>query len=757
MTMFDNNSALAPSSGRLPALSSTPAVSASSSYGSTEAGIFMQLWRRRWTFTAVFLTTLSAALLMLKILPIQYSATGSIIVAEQEPSIGSPSVAWAQKLGDPADLESQLLLLRSPRMLRLAMAQPGVAEAAQAECQGAAPALSLAFITGAGRSCANLRAGSAELLDWITTRYGVGAVGRSRVISVTYVSQSPDVARIFSNALIIVFLADQREVTAQSREDAAKWLWQEVAQLDQSLRSDEAQIQAFRRNNDLVRGQAAPISSERLSSLSLQLSAAEAARADAAARVQELGRAGPIDPPGNPRRVRSDAADTRAALDNLAIANIKQQLASVVAQVASAAQTLGPKHPTLLALRQQEAGLRGQLRAEADSIGISARRTLAAATTQVETLNAEQERLKRVVTSATDKEAVLATMVRGAEIKRGQYETLYKRASELETERRVLTGSTRLVSLAELPTRPFFPKRGPFLAAGLTLAGILATLAAILRDRTDRRIRAAARIEALTHIPVLSEIPVIAGVIAARDPIWTLPRIRRRAMVLPGILAAAQQSASFQDALRTLHARLVLRGLGSTRQKILVTSAAPHEGKSLTCLALAQHIASSGRRVLIIDGDLRRPKIAGALGLPNRLGLVDILRGQAVMADMMIRTGIPSLDLLPAGPPSAESTELLMGSAFAELMHAITDYDLILLDSPPTESLMDARLLAPHVDGILCCARWGQTLTTEALAAIEGLREAGGEVLGIVMTAVDPRRHRLYDGRPARQAYLVHE
>ncbi len=733
-------------------------------------GLFAQLWRRRWLFAAVFITTLAAVIAVLMVLPSRYSASGSVIIAEQEPNIGNASAAWVQKLGDPADLESQLLLLRSPRMIRLAMAQPGFAAAAQTECahDEAGSKFSLGRLLGSATKCDSLTPDSAKLLDWVSSRYGVGAVGRSRVISVAYQSALPEVARTLTNALITVFLVDQREINAQSREDAASWLWKEVAQLDTTLRADEEQIQTFRRENGLVRGQLAPISSERLSSISQQLSAAQGSRADAIARVQELGRGGPVDLPTSPARGSSDgggAGDSRAALDNLAISSIKQQLATVVAQIASSAQTLGPKHPVLLALRQQEAGLRGQLRAEANSVGVSARRTLSAANSQVAALNAEQEKLKAAVTVATDKEAAIADMVRAVEIKRGQYETLYKRASELETERRVLTGSTRLVSLAELPTLPFFPKRGPFLAAGLTLATILAAAASFLRDVSDLRIRAAAPVEEATQTQVLAEIPTVTaarmqgrmqGRMQELIP-FGIPGVPRGAPALLELLGSAQRSPLVQDALRMLHARLVLMGLGTANRKILITSAEPREGKTFTCLALAQLIAESGRRVLVIECDLRRPSFAAALGLRDGPGLSDVLRGDVTAADAVQQTRTALLNALPAGRPCAESTELLMGRRMAEMLHGANGYDLVLLDSPPSEVLMDARMLAPQVDGVLCCARWGQTSSAEVAGAIDGLRAAGGTVLGVVLTMVDPNEHRLYDWRPARQqVYMNH-
>ena len=214
------------------------------------------------------------------------------------------------------------------------------------------------------------------------------------------------------------------------------------------------------------------------------------------------------------------------------------------------------------------------------------------------------------VGSATDNEAAIASMVRAADIKRGLYVDLYKRASEMETETRVMTGSTRLVSLAELPTLPFFPKTTPFLAAGLTLAILFATMAAFLRDLSDHRVRAARGLEALTAIPVLARIPqVFSGRRAGTKFPFSLLPLPRPASSLRDALTCAERSPVVQDALRSLHARLVLTGFGGSHRKLLVTSAEPNEGKTFTVLALAQLVAAGGRSVLVIECDLRRPHV----------------------------------------------------------------------------------------------------------------------------------------------------
>jgi polysaccharide biosynthesis transport protein len=727
------------------------------------------IWRHRSLFGAVFCGVLVLTAILLVVLPVRYLAIGSVIVAEQEPG-GTPNVSssvWAQKIGDPADVESQLLVIRSPRLMRLAMAAPGVIDAAVAECHAG---------FGSGKSCDEMKTDAGAFVDYVSTRYSIGAVGRSRVINISYTSSMPDVAQRMANALTNAFLADQRIAGSDSREIAASYLWKEVRQLDAEVREADGKIQAFRRTKGLMRGSIAPISSERLTSISQQLSTAEAARADALARLQEI---------------KASAArgtfDAPAVLSNRSIADLKQQLTVVAAQYASQANVLGPRHPSLRALEQEQSAIKDRITAEVANISSSAQKAFDANDTLVTSLKKQMETVKSEVGSATADEASIESMVRGTEIKRQQYADLYKRASELETERRVLIGSTRLVSLAELPAKPFFPKKIPFLAAGATIGLLLALTAAFFGDRFNFR-RVPQRNQAVRRDvpedvvaadaapadvqPVAVAPPIVADVSDAKPvpitpsvpagsttdlsvvtgaPILArLPSIRQDASsstigaILAGhsvqplskSLSQAQQDRAFQDGLRQLSTALWGSG-NDKRRSILVASPATAEGKTFLTLALAQHLATAGRSVLVVECDLGSPKFEAALGLRSKMGLQGVLRGDIQPRDAVIRTSTPNLDAIAAGP-FATTADLVMRTPLAELLRWSQIYDVVLIDAPSPSEHIDIGVLAKQVDGTLLCMRSGRSSIGQAVVTSAAIRAAGGNVIGIAVTMAQP-------------------
>ncbi|MGT2487340.1 GumC family protein [Methylobacterium oryzae CBMB20] len=256
--------------------------------GGPLAAALSRIWHRRYLFATVFAAILGLAVTALLMIQPQYVASGSVIVAEAEPGANNASMAWIQKIGDPADIESQILVIRSPRLLRLAIDDSLVA-AVLAECRYAATGGHPDRISEKkDAACTKLTTDRNALIEYLQKRYTVLSSGRSRIITIGYKSPLPETAQTMANGLINAFLDDQRETQASSRKAAADWLHTEISQLDASIRADETRIQTFRRRKGLLKGSTAPISAERLTSISQLLAAAETAKADAAARLSEI-------------------------------------------------------------------------------------------------------------------------------------------------------------------------------------------------------------------------------------------------------------------------------------------------------------------------------------------------------------------------------------------------------------------------------------------------------------------------------------
>jgi uncharacterized protein involved in exopolysaccharide biosynthesis/Mrp family chromosome partitioning ATPase len=726
-----------------------------------------RIWRRRGVFAIVAGAVLGLAIAALVLLPVRYLATASVIIAEQEPGANT-SAAWAQKIGDPADMESQLLVIRSPRLLRQIMSSPGVVDAVVGECERGR-------LMGSTDACQRLKTDSGAFIDHVDGRFSIASAGRSRVINISYQSGSPEVAKTLANALTQTFLEDQRTEGANSREVATSWLWQELKQLDQQLRESDEKIQQFRRTKGLMRGANAPISSERLTSIGQQLSQAEAARAEAAARLQEIKseqERGPTDAP--------------SVLQSRTIADLKQQLTTVSAQLASAAGVLGPKHPSILALTREQASIQQRLVGEMQAIAASAQKTFDANNALVNSLKKQMDTAKAEAGSATLDEASIESMVRDTEIKRQQYAELYKKASELETERRVLRGSTRLVSLAELPSKPFFPKKIPFLAAGLTLALIFGVGAALLADQLGSRanelpVPAAPEAKAQpADAPDVAEAPAIVPdlaetVIAPPEvvPMTTsaapperrshlpsvadvsilacLPRLKslrqmsalgailqgHQPLAVPHVLRLASEDTDFQQTLHDLVHELGLEQ-SARPHRIVVTSPDAGDGKTTTACAFAEHLAAAGRRVLLVECDIAHARFAEVMALPPSQGWLGALEHGTALRDAVLRTEHPCLDVLPVGAANGPVGDILDAISLDALLTGLDDYDAVIVDTPLPSQRDD---FLAGTDWVIVCVRSDRSLIEPAVATVNKSRALGAIDVGIVVTMTEAEQH----------------
>ena len=674
--------------------------------------LLAQLWQGRIVVAVTFCLALLFVLTLLAVLPVTYFASGSVIVADREPLMGSASAssAWMQKIGDPADMESNILLIRSPRLMRVMLAEPGMEDAVLADCEAAAHQL-IAKLRPV--NCARLTGDAEAQLLWIEDRFVVTAVGRSRVISIGYKSPVPEAAQAFVNGLIKAFLEDERGKMLRSRDDALDWVRSRLQQVDSELRHDESSIEEFRNSHGLVRGVSGPLTAERLTQAAQQLSEAKGAEADAVLRMQEA----------------QGGAGSRQALESRPISDLKQQLATARAQLASATQRLGPKNPDLISLRHQESELASQLSTEIGRIGDAARRNLDAAHGRVVTAQRELTLRTEAASQAAEAETQIGAMVRELEIKRGSFVDLSQRLSQLETERRILEPSTQLVNLAELPTKPAFPQKVPFFIGGLTLASVLATAAGLISYKPQLS-GPLALSQSYTRVPILANIPELRLRRQGKKDVLA----RKREFPIASALALLDTHAPLLESIRVLYARLTLAGFGTRRRTLMIASELEGEGKTLVTLALARLARASGRRVLVIEAGLRTPSIEENLGGPPSPGLGGYLVGGPV--DVVQLAAVPGVDFILGGDPLTTSTELLSGPRFGELLEWSKHYDLVLVDTPPVAWLMDAALLAPHMEGVLFCLRAGRPPIPHPLNSLPEMQRDNGNVVGLALTFV---------------------
>ena len=272
---------------------------------------------------------------------------------------------------------------------------------------------------------------------------------------------------------------------------------------------------------------------------------------------------------------------------------------------------------------------------------------------------------------------------------------------------------------AQVPLSPSAPNMRLSLALGGLLGLAAGVGIAVLREVLDTRIRTVKDVEEITGAPTLGGI--------ALDP---------EAKTRPLVVAAAARDPR-AEAYRSLRTNVQFLALGGGPAAYVVTSAGPSEGKSTTSANLAIAFAETGARVALLDGDLRKPKVADYFGIEGGLGLADVLVGRVAASDVIQRWGRGTLFLLPSGTVPPNPAELLGSRAMATLMRELkAAFDVIIIDAPPTLLVTDAAVVSRHTNGAIVVAAAGSTTKPRLASAVKNVEAVGSKVLGTVVTMV---------------------
>ncbi|MBD7958571.1 polysaccharide biosynthesis tyrosine autokinase [Microbacterium sp. Sa4CUA7] len=272
---------------------------------------------------------------------------------------------------------------------------------------------------------------------------------------------------------------------------------------------------------------------------------------------------------------------------------------------------------------------------------------------------------------------------------------------------------------AQVPLAPTAPNMRLSLALGGLLGLAAGVGIALLREVLDTRIRTVKDVEEITGAPTLGGI--------ALDP-----EAKKRPLV---VAAAARDPRA--EAYRSLRTNMQFLAIGGGAAAYVITSAGPSEGKSTTAANLAIAFAETGARVALLDGDLRKPKVADYFGIEGGLGLADVLVGRVAASDVIQRWGRGTLFLLPAGTVPPNPAELLGSTAMGKLMGELkAAFDVIIIDAPPTLLVTDAAVVSRFTDGAIVVAAAGSTTRPRLASAVQSIEAVGSQVLGTVVTMV---------------------
>jgi tyrosine-protein kinase Etk/Wzc len=325
---------------------------------------------------------------------------------------------------------------------------------------------------------------------------------------------------------------------------------------------------------------------------------------------------------------------------------------------------------------------------------------------------------------------------RDAKVNSEAYQSLRNNALQLQLIREGKVGNVRLIDEASVPEQPVKPKRTTVLAIAALLGLLGGVMLALARNALNRGIRDAHEIEAHTGLSVYSTIPQSAE----QERLARLTAERQPGLHL---LAAVAPSDAAVESLRSLRTALQFAMLEAPNNRVLVTGATPGVGKSFVSANFAVILASAGKRVLLVDADLRKGHLNHYFGVRRERGLSEVVAGTLKSSEAIHRGLVANLDVLTTGVLPPNPAELMMSTAFAHVLQALSsEYDLVIVDTPPILVAADTLGIAPHVGTVLLVARAGESQIGELHESAKRLAHAGKTVSGVLFNAIDlTRRH----------------
>ncbi|MBI3271952.1 MAG: polysaccharide biosynthesis tyrosine autokinase [Planctomycetes bacterium] len=577
----------------------------------------------------------------------------------------------------------------------------------------------------AARMAAAGSGGGAATAGAVQGALRVSTVENSRLLSVTTEGTDPKLITEINNAVVDAYIEDALARRVGDVRALTTQLAKEAEDLRKKLDDGERSLQEFKEKNKLATlGEQANVVSTKLDELASGVTAAEKERRSLDATLDALKQV-PADDP--------KILTFLEVRENLGIAALRTEEGKLQQDWNEAAKKYRPKHPRMIALQSRLETVRKAMVAEVKNVidGLRARYD-AALRNEEKTRQAFEAQSGAKL--ANDRLATAyASLSREVETTRALYQNLVKRIQEAAVTSSVDANNVSVVDRALQPTVPFRPQPGTNMTLGLVLGVVLGVGLAFLIEHLDNSVKTPEDVDTALKLPYLGHVPMMEGKSDEKD--------RDR-------VAFTDVKSHISESFRGIRTAVLFSApAGETVRTVLVVSSGPREGKTTTSINLAIAMAQAGNRVLLIDADLRRPRIHKAFAADDAIGLSSLLVGESTLEEAAQKTDVENLAIMPSGPIPPNPSELLGSQRMREVLaRARERFDRVVIDSPPVIAVTDACVLAPLVDGVVLVVRAAHIGRDVVGRGRDLLRAVKARILGVVLNGISQRRGGYYYG-----------
>lgn len=684
------------------------------------------LLKRKWLILLVFAVVVGGTTLWARSQPKVYAAQTSLIIEAKEPRFldnqiqdvnnDSASAYWANR----EYIETQTKIITSRAVAQRVVEKLGLNTDVEF--------LRLTRLPEAQRAEAMQRM---DAVSMVQGRIKIEPLKDSRVTLIKIEDSDANRAALLANEVAQAYIDESLSQKLKVTENASKWLDERRDSLNDSARSSELALYAFRKQSDMLStsiDDRANMVSARLSATSNALTEVQLKIAGLRARVAAIRNVQQVK--GSDDSMWAEALP--AARENLTLQKLKDRMLSLRTECTELQSRYLSEHPKLMECKDKLGLVEKDFQRELSNLVVGTEAELREAVEKERNLHALFTEAKNEAFEVEKKKLELDRLKQESDNAKRQYESVFKRLKDIELSGLLRTSNVRVLDPARPNPAPVRPNVPQSILLGI-VAGLVAGLGlALLLEFLDSSVTTQLEIEERLGVTFLGFVPSIPDSVTQGQS--------------KDLHIHREPKSHIAECTRAVRTNLLFMSPDKPFKRMVVTSSGPQEGKSTTAINLGIAMSQSGQKVLIVDTDMRRPRLHKAFGVANELGVSSLVVGEGKLDDAIKTTEVPGLYLLPCGPIPPNPAELLHTRAFADLLETLgTRFDRVILDSPPAGAVADAVVLATQADGVVLVLKAGVTHRDVARRTVRALNDVKAKLFGAVLNDVNLERSRYGD------------